>query len=149
MGWLLCTFRLLHWPALRPLPLALNVLPCGALSALRNTVSWRCLQAAPAPDLGCLAFALAPLAAEGQRQPALPGAGGGGGACLSVNLHVVGMAAWFSWSRHCEPQPHQGMLPSSSSAPQACCMQGWSPERSMKLGGAMLEAVLAVTPQLR
>lgn len=28
-------------------------------------------------------------------------------------------------------------------------LQGWSPERSMRLGGAMLEAVLAVVPQLR
>jgi hypothetical protein len=27
--------------------------------------------------------------------------------------------------------------------------QGWSPERSMRLGGAMLDAILAVVPQLR
>jgi hypothetical protein len=28
-------------------------------------------------------------------------------------------------------------------------IQGWSPERSMKLGASMLHAVLAVLPQLR
>lgn len=30
-----------------------------------------------------------------------------------------------------------------------CPIQGWSPERSMHLGAAMLEAVLAVAPKLR
>lgn len=36
-------------------------------------------------------------------------------------------------------------------AKQRTCppLQGWSPERSRKLGGAMLEAVLAVAPRLR
>ena len=28
-------------------------------------------------------------------------------------------------------------------------LQGWSPERSMRLGGSMLDAVLAVAPKLR
>ncbi|PRW39306.1 zinc carboxypeptidase [Chlorella sorokiniana] len=40
-------------------------------------------------------------------------------------------------------------MPFKDNANLPCPEQGWSPERSMKLGGAMLEAVLAVTPQLR
>lgn len=40
-------------------------------------------------------------------------------------------------------------LPPQDNADLPCATQGWSPERSQRLGGALLEAVLAVAPNLR
>ena len=46
--------------------------------------------------------------------------------------------------------PHSLLqMPFKDTADSPDPLQGWSPERAARLGGSMLDAVLAVVPQLR
>jgi hypothetical protein len=89
---------------------------------------------------------------------------GGGGRAQPCPLAVLGSlcprASLHPWAA-CQPAPcvppghafpcgpSPGCLMSSRRDAHAARLQGWSPERSMGLGAALLPAVLEVLPQLR
>ena len=101
-------------------------------------------------------------ALQGQCKPARPGAGG----CwyYGQSLYCVYRCRCWYWllaagagfphpctgqRRTANTKQARALTSSAPHPPTDLLLQGWSPERSMRLGGSMLDAVLAVAPKLR
>jgi hypothetical protein len=91
--------------------------------------------------------------------PEQVGAGTMGSPCTACTAAGVGTGCWLLAAGFPHPCTGQRRTANAKQAraltstaphpPTDLLLQGWSPERSMRLGGSMLDAVLAVAPKLR